>query len=67
MAYKKTISDTTRAYVLFLGKEKRYSCRAIAKKARISKASVSEIMGKHLFRYLVNLNFLIKAEHVINT
>jgi transposase len=44
MAYKKTISDTTRAYVLFLGKEKRYSCRAIAKKARISKASVSLIL-----------------------
>ena len=44
MAYKKTISDTTRAYVLFLGKEKRYSCRAIAKKARISKSSVSLIL-----------------------
>jgi hypothetical protein len=41
MAYKKTISDTTRAYVLFLGEEKRYSCRAIAKKARISKARQS--------------------------
>jgi hypothetical protein len=34
MAYKTTISDTMRAYVLFLGKEERYSCRAIAKKQK---------------------------------
>ena len=41
MAYKTTISDTTRSCVLFVGKEERYSCRAIAKKAKISKSSVS--------------------------
>jgi hypothetical protein len=43
MTYKTTISDTTRAYVLFLGKEERYSCRAIAEKAKISKSPVSLI------------------------
>jgi hypothetical protein len=43
MAYKKTISDRMRAYVLFLGKEKRYSCRAIAKQEKIFKSSVSLI------------------------
>jgi hypothetical protein len=31
----------TRSCVLFVGKEERYSCRAIAKKAKISKSSVS--------------------------
>jgi hypothetical protein len=46
MAYKTTISDTTRAYVLFPGKEERYSCRAIAKKAKISKSPVSYLRGK---------------------
>jgi hypothetical protein len=43
MAYKTTISDRTGAYVLFPGKEERYSCRAIAKQAKISKSSVSLI------------------------
>jgi hypothetical protein len=27
----------------------------------------NQIMGKHLFRFLVNLNFSIKAEHVTKT
>jgi hypothetical protein len=34
MAYKTTIPDTTRPCVLFLSKEERYSCRAIAKKVK---------------------------------
>ena len=44
MKYNSTISDVTRAYVLLLGKEKKYSCRVIAKKANISKSSVSLIL-----------------------
>ena len=55
MKYNLTISDVTRAYVLLLGKEKKYSCRVIAKKANISKSSVSLILRengkrKHYFK-----------------
>lgn len=44
MKSNSTISDTTRAYVLLLGKEKKYSCRVIAEKTNISKSSVSLIL-----------------------
>ena len=48
MKYNSTISDVTRAYVLLLiGKEKKYSCRVIAKKANISKSSVSLILREN--------------------
>ena len=47
MKCKSTISDVTRAYVLLLGKEKKYSCRVIAKKAKISKSSVSLILREN--------------------
>ena len=47
MKYNSTISDVTRAYVLLLGKKKRYSRRVIAKKANISKSSVSLILREN--------------------
>ena len=47
MKYNSTISDVTRVYVLLLGKEKKYSCRVIAKKANISKSSVSLILREN--------------------
>ena len=47
MKYNSTISDVTRVYVLLLVKEKKYSCRVIAKKANISKSSVSLILREN--------------------
>ena len=47
MKYNSTISDVSRAYVLLLDKEKKYSCRVIAKKANISKSSVSLILREN--------------------
>ena len=44
MKYNSTISDVTRAYVPLLGKKKKYSRRVIAKKANVSKSSVSLIL-----------------------
>ena len=44
MGFLKKISDETRALVRFLGMEKKYSIREIAKKAKVSKSTVARYL-----------------------